>query len=206
VARDVYARELTQQLALLQIPDNLIEHLPFWVDHLRIRNGTAWKTPSTTMSEKNLVIASYNCRGLNNNTWHFLENVMEKCNVLCVQEHWLYEKDLSRLNGPNRYSFTGCSSMDATTFSLGRPFGVIEIIWKSNPSYEILSQKTFWNSSVQWKFISKYPDFSFTWFPFTLLAALRSKRNERKCFLWCAQRFDELRTYFRRAVCYYGGF
>jgi len=29
VARDVYARELTQQLALLQIPDNLIEHLPF---------------------------------------------------------------------------------------------------------------------------------------------------------------------------------
>jgi len=36
-----------------------------------------------------LVIASYNCRGFNNSKLFYINNLLKKCNVLFIEEHWL---------------------------------------------------------------------------------------------------------------------
>lgn len=75
-------------------------------------------------SDSALMVGSYNCRGLRATTWSFISDIMNNCDILCVQEHWLFEADLDYLTGPaGSFNFTGVSGMNPGTPLTGRRFG-----------------------------------------------------------------------------------
>ena len=45
-----------------------------------------------------LRIISYNCRGFNDSKLGYLQSLLSRCEFLFVQEHWLSDDQLSKLN------------------------------------------------------------------------------------------------------------
>ena len=78
-------------------------------------------------------IASYNVRGFYSSRGA-LSSLLNSCDILLVQEHWLNNDNLSALGTlHNEFTSVGVSAMDSTQGILtGRPFGGVGIIWRKN--------------------------------------------------------------------------
>ena len=92
-------------------------------------------------------IASFNCKNFNNvGTRCFIENKFNDCQILLLQEHWLYESQFHLFDnvfGSNiPVSYNAKSAMDQSIIRSGRPFGGNAIIWKSNIKNKIYSIDT----------------------------------------------------------------
>ena len=79
-----------------------------------------------------LVIASYNCRGFNNTKSSYINNLMQKCNFLFIQEHWLSNAQFDSLCVGNNTLVHGVSGFDNSQVLRGRPFGGAAILWHKN--------------------------------------------------------------------------
>ena len=81
--------------------------------------------------ECNLNITSYNCNGFKDRNYHYVNEIFKKCNILMLQETWLYNfqhKNFSKII-PN-CQYYAISAMDETNVSrLGRPYGGVAILW-----------------------------------------------------------------------------
>ena len=88
-----------------------------------------------------LSIASYNCKHLDKVLCKidFMKNVLNTCEFLCLQEHWLYDTQYQRFDLLSDCSvdFTATSAMDSNVIRAGRPHGGTAIIWKSNLNLKV---------------------------------------------------------------------
>ena len=96
-----------------------------------------------------LKIASYNCKNFEGELKkNMCKELLEQCDFLLIQEHWLYEDNFNRFNEIDSNSniiYEGKSAMDPTVIRVGRPYGGCAILWKSNISYSICPIKTVSN-------------------------------------------------------------
>ena len=75
-----------------------------------------------------LRIISYNCRG-----WHgsspYVSDLLSSCDILLIQEHWLFRENFDVLNISDQFIFTAVSGMDSSNLFVGRPFGGCAIMY-----------------------------------------------------------------------------
>ena len=80
-------------------------------------------------------LLSYNCRNYIVYKKPYLAELLSKCKVLFLQEHWLCNDQLSLLSEVsdmhNVYSVCG---FDSATVLRGRPYGGCAILWRNNVS------------------------------------------------------------------------
>ena len=79
--------------------------------------------------------ASFNCHVLNNGK-PVIADLLESVDVLCIQEHWLSNKNINLLAAlHNDYIAYGVSDMLDVTEEMivhGRPFGGVTFLWRQN--------------------------------------------------------------------------
>lgn len=77
--------------------------------------------------------SSFNCRGFNESKHSYVNRILSHCDFLCLQEHWLPNSDLFKLNNLNsNFLSTGVSGFDDGTILNGRPYGGCAILWRAN--------------------------------------------------------------------------
>ena len=65
-----------------------------------------------------LRIVTFNCRGWNNGS-SFVADLLPTCDILLIQEHWLFHENLNALNINDQFVYTAVSGMDSSTFQSG---------------------------------------------------------------------------------------
>ena len=85
-----------------------------------------------------LRICSYNSRGHRADRLDYIKDLMTTCDMLCVQEHWLLQEDLHKLDHNDcNVLMLGVSGMDSSMMRQGRPFGGCAMLYKRS-----------WNCSI----------------------------------------------------------
>lgn len=80
-----------------------------------------------------LKVVSYNCRGFNKFKANYIGSILDKCDILLLQELWLSAEQLAILgNVKSHVLFTGVSGFDRSEVLAGRPYGGCAILWHSN--------------------------------------------------------------------------
>jgi exonuclease III len=77
---------------------------------------------------------TYNCRGYNDLKIPFIGKLLQQCDFLCLQEHWLRELDMPLLNNinSNNLLYHGCSGWYDIDLLSGRPYGGVVILRSSH--------------------------------------------------------------------------
>ena len=91
-------------------------------------------------------ICTYNCKNFRGPARkEFIADMFKKCDILLLQEHWLYESQFhlfDELCTDTSIMYIGKSSMDPAINRIGRPFGGNCIIWRANLKSKITEVKT----------------------------------------------------------------
>ena len=74
------------------------------------------------MESMSINIVSYNCHGFRNSSG-YVKELLEQCDILCLQEHWLLDQQLCDLNICQNFAVTGVSGMASDCVIHGRPYG-----------------------------------------------------------------------------------
>jgi len=78
------------------------------------------------------IIGSFNCRGAQNKK-EYLNTLLSKVDVMCIQEHWLSDLQLPLLGAINgKFVSTGVSGFNNTAVLHGRPYGRCAVLWRSD--------------------------------------------------------------------------
>ena len=95
------------------------------------------------MSDK-LNITSFNCKGFKTRNYDYLNSIFSKCDILLIQESWLYSFEIENVNKVLLdCSCFGVSAMnDNDICRQGRPHGGCLIIYKSNLALPIVQIQT----------------------------------------------------------------
>ena len=91
------------------------------------------------MEGTNIKITSFNCSGFKPRNYGYLSDIFDKCEILLLQETWLYNFETNIFNNilPG-CQFHAVSAMDESNIArVGRPYGGCAIIWKSNLALSI---------------------------------------------------------------------
>ncbi len=81
-----------------------------------------------------LKLASFNCKNFHNESpkFDFMNNVKLDCDILFIQEHWLYKSHFNKLATlGGGYGVEAKSSMDESVIRKGRPKGGCAIYMES---------------------------------------------------------------------------
>ncbi|CAL4139663.1 unnamed protein product, partial [Meganyctiphanes norvegica] len=95
------------------------------------------------MEGRKLKITSFNCTGFKPRNYDYINDVYNKCDILLLQETWLYNFESKQFNN----IIQGCqyhaiSAMDETDIMrVGRPFGGLAVLWKKNLALSIIPIK-----------------------------------------------------------------
>ena len=78
-----------------------------------------------------LKVGTFNSKGHSEDCVQYVKQLMVKCDLLVLQQHWFNEGDITCLESqiPNAYAI-GKSGMDEEKLLIGRPFGGLTIIYK----------------------------------------------------------------------------
>ena len=80
-----------------------------------------------------LTLCSYNSRGHSDETVQYVKSLMTRCDVLLIQEHWLFNSELSDLESKIGNVFvTGISGMSDSELLKGRPRGGCAVVIKKD--------------------------------------------------------------------------
>ena len=84
------------------------------------------------MMEGNLRISSYNCAGFKHRNYNYINNLFNNCDILLLQETWLYNFEFKVFNNViNNSNYHAVSAMDETEIGrVGRPYGGCAIVWR----------------------------------------------------------------------------
>ena len=83
-------------------------------------------------------VCSYNIHGYNSTKLEYIKSLLNKCQIIMIQEHWLNNSQLERFS--NLFSCSsvhGITSIDTSTLLVGRPHGGCCIIYKNSLSTRI---------------------------------------------------------------------
>ena len=85
----------------------------------------------TSCDKASITVVSYNCRGYNAVKRNYVNNLLSTADILCLQEHWLSESQLSILGTINdNFTYAGVSGFDSSKILQGRPYGGCAIMWR----------------------------------------------------------------------------
>ena len=90
-----------------------------------------------------LRLISYNCKNFSgchsDLKKSFISRLFNNCDILLLQEHWLYMSQFHLLDDISDKSvmYHGVSAMDSEVFRQGRPHGGCVIVWRSDLKYKI---------------------------------------------------------------------
>ena len=91
-------------------------------------------------------IGTFNCKNFKGTLRStFISNMFNECDVLFLQEHWLYESQFHLFDSicvDTALCYHGKSAMNPDVQSRGRPFGGNVILWRSNLSFKIVPIET----------------------------------------------------------------
>ena len=84
--------------------------------------------------EAALKIASYNCQGAKFRNYDYLKDIFSKCDILLLQETWMYDFEHSEfINFLPGCQYSAVSAMDSANINhAGRPKGGCAVLWKHN--------------------------------------------------------------------------
>ena len=79
-------------------------------------------------------IGSYNCRGHSSRfKKDYIADLLNDCDIFCLQEHWLSSKQLSDLSCiHDGFVYAAVSGFDDSEVLAGRPYGGCAIFWRAN--------------------------------------------------------------------------
>jgi len=93
---------------------------------------------SIVNSAMSLKFVSYNCHGFNDAKHVYLSKLLECCDILFLQEHWLSESQLDGLSDVSCTQFaSGISGFGCSDVPKGRPYGGCAIFWRRSLKFEI---------------------------------------------------------------------
>ena len=80
----------------------------------------------------NLSLCSYNSKGLGPGRIPYIEKLLDDCDILLLQEIWLFNSMIPDLEQTIQRDITvhGVSGMPDDEVLSGRPYGGVAIIWK----------------------------------------------------------------------------
>ncbi len=77
-----------------------------------------------------LKLCSYNSQGLAPDRQVYIDDLMKLCDVLLIQEHWLYQDQVNCFhNFVDNIHVHAVSGMDQSRIHTGRPYGGCAILW-----------------------------------------------------------------------------
>ena len=89
-----------------------------------------------TMECKSINSVSYNCHGFCSSSG-YVKQLLEHCDILCLQEHWLLYQQLCDLNICENFAVTGVSGMVSDCVIHGRPYGGCAVYFRNTLSSSI---------------------------------------------------------------------
>ena len=94
--------------------------------------------------EGNLKITSFNCAGFKYRNFSYLKEIFNKCDILLLQETWLYNFECSEfMNVLPNCQYHAISTMDESEVGrIGRPYGGCAILWHSDLALTFTPVKT----------------------------------------------------------------
>ncbi len=90
-----------------------------------------------------LTIFSLNTKGFNQLRQDYLADISPFCDILCLQEHWLFEQHLSKVESllPDFQGHAVSGLNDAEVLT-GRPYGGCAILWRRDISHNVTKLHT----------------------------------------------------------------
>ena len=73
---------------------------------------------------------SYNCRGWKSGNKYVQLNLLPRCDICLIQEHWLITDHLSALDVDSGFLSVSVSGMDTSSLIRGRPYGGCAILYR----------------------------------------------------------------------------
>ena len=105
----------------------LLMHVPL------LHTAMTVKPCNNIKSAKNVSVATYNSRGFGDDRRIFLKDIMQEYEIIMLQEHWLYDSQLCKLQQINSdFMYHMVSGMDETKDIYGRPYGGCAILWNKS--------------------------------------------------------------------------
>jgi len=84
-------------------------------------------------NNKKLRFSSYNCHGYNYAKAPYIVRLLQQCEFLFIQEHWLADSQLRVLsNLCNAHISHGSSGFNKDVIISGRPYGGCAILWRAD--------------------------------------------------------------------------
>ena len=77
-----------------------------------------------------LRIILYNCSGWRGSS--YVSDLLSSCDILLIQEHWLFQENFNVLNISDQFIYTAVSGMDSSNFLVGCPFGGCAIMYRKS--------------------------------------------------------------------------
>ena len=78
-------------------------------------------------------ICTYNSKGHGMDRIEYIKYLMSRCDILFIQEHWMYDHDIHTLEQTiGNVNVFGVSAMDSSTLLIGRPHGGCAIVYNKS--------------------------------------------------------------------------
>ena len=72
----------------------------------------------------NITFCTYNIRGFNSTKVNYINHLLNRCDILLIEEHWLNDYQISTFTGHSPYhNVHGVFAMDSGVILQGRPHG-----------------------------------------------------------------------------------
>ncbi len=80
-----------------------------------------------------LTVSSYNSQGHGDGRWGYMQEILDKCDIMFIQEHWLLQDEIGTFAQKLKNACVhGVSGMPDDTLHCGRPYGGCAIVWKAD--------------------------------------------------------------------------
>ena len=80
---------------------------------------------------KKMTISTYNCKHYKDIKVPYMKKLLDDSDIILIQEHCLYEKQLNELSKLGDVGYHGVSPMNECIPLVGRPFGGCAIVWRN---------------------------------------------------------------------------
>ena len=83
--------------------------------------------------QQSLTVCTYNCKGHGDDRIEYLKSLMNKCNIIFIQEHWFFQNEICMLEqNIDNINVFGVSPMDDKALLVGRPHGGCAIMYSKS--------------------------------------------------------------------------
>jgi len=90
-----------------------------------------------------LTVCTYNCKGYVEDRIEYMKSLMNECDIIFIQEHWLFQDEICILEQKvGNVSVFGVSPMDSKSLLVGRPHGGCAIMYGKSMTTPVIQIET----------------------------------------------------------------